>query len=429
MAEGKSVRRRVAVTGVGLVTPLGVGVEANWSALCTGRSGVGLISRFDPSAFSTKIAGEVRDFSPEDYIDRKELRKMDLFIQFALAATVMAMDSSGFQIEPEVAERTGVIVGVGLGGIQTIEESHRQYLLEGKKISPFFIPKLIANLAPGQIAIRYGARGINYTPTSACSSGGHAVGEAMRLIRDGYQDAMICGGAEAAISALGVGGFVSMRALSSRNDEPTRASRPFDKDRDGFVMGEGAGILVLEEWEAAQARGAGIRAEVIGYGTNGDAFHITQPAPEGVGAARCMKLCLEDAEIAAEEVGYINAHGTSTPVQRFERDSRHSHGVRFVCRSARGQLDEVYDRASARRCRGNRGRVHGARPRSRCPASDHQPGHARSPVRSRYRAEHCAQGPGRCGSVQFLWIRWDEREPRLSTRVVTGRPAGTQRLR
>ena len=326
MAEGKSVRRRVAVTGVGLVTPLGVGVEANWSALCTGRSGVGLISRFDPSAFATKIAGEVRDFSAEDYIDRKELRKMDLFIQFALAATVMAMDSSGFQIVPEVAERTGVLVGVGLGGIQTIEESHRQYLLEGKKISPFFIPKLIANLAPGQIAIRYGARGINYTPTSACSSGGHAVGEAMRLIRDGYQDAMICGGAEAAISALGIGGFVSMRALSTRNDEPTRASRPFDKDRDGFVMGEGAGILVLEEWEAAQARGAKIRAEVIGYGTNGDAFHITQPAPEGAGAARCMKLCLEDAGIVAEEVGYINAHGTSTQFN----DSNETRAIRTV---------------------------------------------------------------------------------------------------
>ena len=326
MTEGKSVRRRVAVTGVGLVTPLGVGVEANWSALCAGRSGVGLISRFDPSAFSTKIAGEVRDFPAEDYIDRKELRKMDLFIQFALAATVMAMDSSGFQIEPEVAERTGVIVGVGLGGIQTIEESHRQYLLEGKKISPFFIPRLIANLAPGQIAIRYGARGINYTPTSACSSGGHAVGEATRLIRDGYQDAVICGGAEAAISELGVGGFVSMRALSTRNDEPTRASRPFDKDRDGFVMGEGAGILVLEEWEAAQARGAGILAEVIGYGTNGDAFHITQPAPEGVGAARCMELCLEDAGIAAEEVGYINAHGTSTQFN----DSNETRAIRMV---------------------------------------------------------------------------------------------------
>ncbi|MGH7819614.1 MAG: beta-ketoacyl-ACP synthase II, partial [Candidatus Binatia bacterium] len=239
---------------------------------------------------------------------------MDIFIQYAIAAAEMAVSGAGFRISDYEAHRVGVVVGVGLGGMSTIEESHRAYLDGGgwKKLSPFFIPTLIANLAPGQIAIRHGARGINYTPTSACSSGAHAVGEAMHLIRDGYQDAVICGGAEAAITELALGGFVAMRALSTRNDEPARASRPFDKGRDGFVMGEGAGILVLEDMESARRRGATILAEAIGYGANADAFHITQPAPEGASAAECMRLCLEDAGIEPGAVQYINAHGTST---------------------------------------------------------------------------------------------------------------------
>jgi 3-oxoacyl-[acyl-carrier-protein] synthase II len=313
MQNGNNQRRRVAVTGLGLVTPLGTGVEKNWEGLSHGRSGVATITRFDAKNFPTRIAGEVRDFRPEDFIEKKEIKKMDLFIQYAMAAAAMAMSSSGLKIDDGNAERVGVVVGVGLGGLPTIEEYHGIYLESGlKRISPFMIPKLIANLAPGQIAIEYGAKGINYTPTSACSSGAHAVGEAMRMIRHGYQDAVICGGAEACLSPTGVGGFVAMRALSTRNDEPERASRPFDKDRDGFVMAEGAGVLVLEELESARRRGATILAELIGYGTNGDAYHITQPSPEGVGAAACMRLCLEDAGIGADAVQYINAHGTST---------------------------------------------------------------------------------------------------------------------
>ncbi|MGH7804705.1 MAG: beta-ketoacyl-ACP synthase II [Candidatus Binatia bacterium] len=311
--ESQAARRRVAVTGLGLVTPLGSTVDANWAALREGRSGVGLIDRFDASTFPTKIAGEVRDFEAERFIDRKEMKKMDLFIQYSLAAAQMAMDASGLKIDDANAGRVGCILGVGIGGLPAIEECHSIYMESGlRRLSPFFIPKLIANLAPGQIAIRFGAKGINYTTTSACSSGAHAVGEAMRLIRHGYQDALICGGSEAAVTALGIGGFVAMRALSTRNDEPTRASRPFDKDRDGFVMGEGAGVLVVEEMESARRRGAPILAEVIGYGTNADAFHITQPSPEGVGAAECMRLCLEDAGLVPTDIGYINAHGTST---------------------------------------------------------------------------------------------------------------------
>ena len=310
----RGFRRRVAVTGLGLVTPLGTGVEKNWDSLMRGASGVRTITRFDPSPFPTRIAGEIPDFQPEEFIERKDLRKLDIFIQYALAASQMAVDAAGFRVEAYEANRVGVVIGVGLGGITTIEEGHRAFLEGGwKKLSPFFLPKLIANLAPGQIAIRFGAKGINYTPTSACSSGGHAVGEAMRLIRDGYQDAVICGGAEAPVTCLGLGGFVAMRALSTRNEEPERASRPFDKGRDGFVMGEGAGVVILEEWESARRRGARVLAEVIGYGSNGDAFHITQPAPEGAGAADCMTLCLRDAGLDPTDVHYINAHGTSTP--------------------------------------------------------------------------------------------------------------------
>jgi 3-oxoacyl-[acyl-carrier-protein] synthase II len=313
MSVHRPERRRVAVTGVGLVTPLGIGVEPTWEALVGGRSGIGPITRFDASLFPTRIAGEVRGFRPDEFMDRKDIKRMDIFIQYAVAAAKMAIESSGLPIDDGLAPRVGVVVGVGLCGLTSLEECHTVYLEGGlKKVSPFFLPKLLANLAPGQIAIRWGAKGINYTPTSACSSGAHAVGEATRLIQHGYQDAVICGGAEAAITPLGIGSFVAMRALSSRNDEPERASRPFDKNRDGFVMGEGAGILVLEELESARRRGADILAEVIGYGSNGDAYHITQPAPDGVGAAGCMTLCLADAGLSPGDVNYINAHGTST---------------------------------------------------------------------------------------------------------------------
>jgi 3-oxoacyl-[acyl-carrier-protein] synthase II len=306
--------RRVVVTGLGLVTPLGSTVQKNLDALMTGRSGIAPITHFDASAFPTRIAGEVRDFDPASFIEKKEIKKMDAFIHFAIGAAQMAMDDAGFAVDPDEAERVGVLIGVGMGGIATIEEYVQAFLEHGlRRVSPFFIPRLIANLAPGQIAIRFGAKGINYAPASACSSGGHAIGEAYRLVRLGFQDAMIAGGAEAAVTPLGVGGFAVMRALSTRNDEPERASRPFDRDRDGFVIAEGAGVLLLESLEQAQARGARIYAEVVGYGANADAYHITSPSPEGAGAARCMQLALEDGGIDPLEVDHINAHGTSTP--------------------------------------------------------------------------------------------------------------------
>jgi 3-oxoacyl-[acyl-carrier-protein] synthase II len=305
--------RRVVVTGVGLVTPLGIGVEKNWTALMAGRSGLGPITRFATDDFATKIAGEVRDFAPEDFIERREIKKMDPFIQYAIAASQMAMDQSGLTIPPADPDRVGVIVGVGMGGIQSIEQFHTMYLDSRlRRVSPFFIAKVIANLAPGQISIRFGARGVNYTPTSACASGATAVGEAFRNIRHGYQDAVIAGGTEASLCGLGVGGFIAMRALSTRNDEPERASRPFDRLRDGFVVAEGAGIVVLEALDHALARGARPLAEMIGYGAGADAFHITAPAPGGEGAMRCMQQALADAGVAPREVGYINAHGTAT---------------------------------------------------------------------------------------------------------------------
>ncbi|HEX3409831.1 MAG TPA: beta-ketoacyl-ACP synthase II [Candidatus Binataceae bacterium] len=306
--------RRVVVTGLGLVTPLGTGVEKNWDALLAGRSGIGVIDRFDTTDYPTKIAGQVRDFDPLDWIEKKDVRKMDLFIQYAMGAAEQAMRQSGLKITEDNADDVGVLVGVGIGGLCTIEENHLIFMESRlKRITPFFIPKLISNLAPGQISIRYGARGANFSTTSACASGSHAIGEAYRMIRAGYLDAAITGGAEAAITSLGVGGFVAMRALSTRNDIPAAASRPFDRERDGFVMAEGAASLILEERESAIARGANILAEIVGYATNADAYHITSPSPEGQGAAKCMQRCLEDGGLDPNEVDYINAHGTSTP--------------------------------------------------------------------------------------------------------------------
>lgn len=313
MSRGGIPRRRVIVSGLGAVSPLGTGVDKNWQAIVAGRSGIARITKFACDDFPTRIAGQVPDFVPEDFIEKKDRKKMDIFIQYAVAAASMAMADSGLVIDESNATRVGCVVGVGIGGLDTIEETHLSYLdTRLKRLSPFFIPKLIGNLAPAHISMRFGARGINYAPTSACASGAHGVGEAFRLIRDGYLDAAICGGSEAAVTALGIGGFAVMRALSTRNDEPERASRPFEKNRDGFVMGEGAAILILEEYEAAKARGAHIYAEVIGYGASADAFHITQPAPEGQGAAECMAIALADAGIEPTDLGYLNAHGTST---------------------------------------------------------------------------------------------------------------------
>jgi len=306
--------RRVVITGTGLVTAIGIGVEENWEALMAGRSGIGPVTRFDVTHFAARIAGEIKNFNPEDWIEKRDIKKMDLFIQYAVAAAEQAMRQSKLPITEENADDVGVMVGVGIGGLCTIEEYHIEFLKTGlKHVTPFFIPKLISNLAPGQISIRYGARGPNFSTTSACSSGSHAIGEAYRMIRDGYLGAAITGGAEAALTSLGLGGFVVMRALSTRNEEPERASRPFDKDRDGFVMAEGAGSLILEERESAIKRGAPILAEICGYAANSDAYHITSPSPEGLGAAKCMSLCLRDGDLDPGAVDYINAHGTSTP--------------------------------------------------------------------------------------------------------------------
>jgi 3-oxoacyl-[acyl-carrier-protein] synthase II len=307
-------KKRVVVTGVGLVTALGTGTEETWQGLCEGRSGVAPISRFDTSQYSTRIAAEVKDFDPLKWFDKKDVKKMDFFIHYAVAAATFAMQQSGLIIDPEWAERVGVFIGSGIGGFTVIEREHKA-LLEGgpRKISPFFIPSSIINLAAGQVSIRFGARGPNSAPCTACSSGAHAVGDAFRVVSRGDADVMICGGSEAAITPMGVGGFAAMRALSTRNEEPQRASRPFDKDRDGFVVGEGAGVLVIEELEFARKRGAKIIAELVGYGMSGDAFHITLPPEDGRGAHRVMLNAITDAGISPDQIQYINAHGTSTP--------------------------------------------------------------------------------------------------------------------
>jgi 3-oxoacyl-[acyl-carrier-protein] synthase II len=306
-------RRRVAITGIGLVSPLGVGTDATWNGLLEGRSGIGPITRFDASEYSSRIAGEVPDFDPETFMDRKDVRKADTFIQYALAASTMALQDSGLEIDATNAERVGVIIGSGIGGLPLIEQMHQTLMERGpSRISPFFIPGLIVNMAAGQVSIRFGARGPNSAPCTACTTGLHAVGDAFRLIQQGYADAMIAGGTEAVITPLAVGGFCAMRALSTRNDEPQRASRPWDRDRDGFVMGEGSGIVILETLEAARKRGARVYAEVVGYGMSADAYHISAPEPGGRGASQVMRSALDDAGLGTDAIGYINAHGTST---------------------------------------------------------------------------------------------------------------------
>jgi 3-oxoacyl-[acyl-carrier-protein] synthase II len=306
--------RRVVVTGLGVVSPLGTGVAKNWEALMQGRSGIDRITKFDASDLPTQIAGEVKDFNAEDFIPKKEIKKMDLFIQYALAAADEAMQDSGLQITDANAERVGVLVGAGLGGLPTIEKYHQAQLEGGyKKISPFFIPMLIINLAPGHISMRHGAKGPNLSSVSACATGTHSIGDAYHMIRRGDADAMIAGGTESTITPLAIGGFNVMRALSTRNDDPQAASRPFEKSRDGFIMAEGSGILVLEEYESARKRGARIYGEIVGYGLSSDAHHLTAPAPGGEGAARCMKMALNNAGLSPDQIDYINAHGTSTP--------------------------------------------------------------------------------------------------------------------
>jgi 3-oxoacyl-[acyl-carrier-protein] synthase II len=307
-------RRRVVVTGIGLVSSLGIGTEANWAGIKAGQSGIDTITKFDTTQFATRIAGEVKNFDPLAFIEKKDVKKMDIFIQYAIAASQFAMDDSGLTITPELSRRVGVFIASGIGGFTTIEREHKA-LLEGgpRKISPFFIPSAIINLAAGQVSIRFGARGPNSATCTACSASAHAIGDAFELIKRGAADVMIAGGSEAAITPMGIGGFGALRALSTRNDEPARASRPFDRDRDGFIVGEGAGVLILEDYEMARARGARIYAELVGYGMSADAYHITAPSEDGDGAFRVMSEAIQSAGITPADVDYINAHGTSTP--------------------------------------------------------------------------------------------------------------------
>jgi len=306
--------RRVVVTGVGLVSPLGIGTDANWEALCAGRNGIGPITRFDASHHSARIAGEVKGFDPLRFIEKKDVKKMDVFIQLAIAAAQFAVDDARLTVSPANATRVGVFIASGIGGFSTIEREHLA-LIEGgpRRISPFFIPAAIINLAAGQVSIRFGAKGPNSATCTACSASAHAIGDALEIIRRGRADIMIAGGSEAAITPMGVGGFAAMRALSTRNDDPARASRPFDRDRDGFIMGEGAGVIILEELGGALKRGAPIYAELVGYGMSADAFHITAPSEDGDGGMRVMASALDDAGVSPDTIDYINAHGTSTP--------------------------------------------------------------------------------------------------------------------
>ncbi|MGA2038170.1 MAG: beta-ketoacyl-ACP synthase II [Bryobacteraceae bacterium] len=305
--------RRVVVTGVGLVTPLAIGTEDSWAAIRAGKCGIGPITQFDAAAFSCRIAGEVKGFDPARYIEKKEIKKMGRFIQFAIAASDCALANSGLKVTPETEEMVGVYIGSGIGGFEVIEREHQILLEHGpRRISPFFIPATIVNLASGHVSIRSGAKGPNSATATACTTSAHSIGDSYRMIQRADADAMICGGTEGAVTPMSIGGFAAMRALSTRNDEPQRASRPWDRDRDGFVVGEGAGILILEELEFARRRNARILAEIVGYGMSADAFHLTAPSPDGDGAYRVMRNAMRDAAIAPEQVDYINAHGTST---------------------------------------------------------------------------------------------------------------------
>jgi 3-oxoacyl-[acyl-carrier-protein] synthase II len=307
------VSRRVVITGIGLVSPLGIGTQLNWDALCAGKSGIGEVTKFDSTDFPSRIAGEVKGFDPLQFVEKKDVKKMDIFIQYAVAAAQFAMADANLVIAPETAHRVGVFIASGIGGFTTIEREHRALLKGGpRKISPFFIPSAIINLASGQVSIRFGAKGPNSATCTACTASAHAIGDAYEIIRRDDADAMIAGGSEAAICAMGMGGFAALRALSTRNDEPERASRPFDRGRDGFVLGEGSGILVIEELDHAIRRGASIYAEIVGYGMSADAYHVTAPSEDGEGAVRVMETAIRKAGIRPEQVDYINAHGTST---------------------------------------------------------------------------------------------------------------------
>lgn len=310
--------RRVVITGLGLITPLAIGVRETWDALCAGKSGIGEITRFNASEFTTKIAGEVKNFNPEDFLPKKDAKRTQLFIAYAVGASRMALENSGLVINGSNSHRIGVVTGCGLGGLAILEETSRTIDLKGpKRVTPFFIPMMIGNMAAGMVSIQLGAKGPNASPATACAAGTHAVGSAFRMIQNGEADAMITGGVESVITPTCIAGFNALKALSTRNDDPEKASRPFDRDRDGFVVGEGAGIVILENLEHALERGAHIYAEICGFGMSGDGYHMTSPPPDGEGAARCMAAAIEDAGITYDKVNYINAHGTSTPLNDF----------------------------------------------------------------------------------------------------------------
>lgn len=320
-------KRRVVVTGMGMLSPVGNTVESSWNALLSGKSGIQTIDHFDTTGFATKFAGLVNDFNSDDYISKKDARKMDIFIQYGIAASVQALDDSGLDITEQNAERIGVAIGSGIGGLGLIETNHRAYIEKGpRKISPFFVPSTIVNMIAGHVSIKYGLRGPNISIATACTTGLHNIGHAARMIAYGDADVMVAGGAEKASTELGIGGFASAKALSSRNDNPQAASRPWDKDRDGFVLGDGAGVMVLEEYEHAKARGAKIYCELVGFGMSGDAYHMTSPTPDGSGGALAMNAAIRDAGITPADIGYINAHGTST----FAGDLAETNGIRMA---------------------------------------------------------------------------------------------------
>ena len=329
------MKRRVVITGLGLVTPVGIGVEPTWQSLCQGKSGVGEITHFDASAYATQIAAEVKDFNPQDFMPKKDANRMEPFIAFALAACRMAMEDSGLVIDSSNESRVGVITGCGLGGLSFMEETVQTVYFKGpRRVSPFFIPMMIGNMVPGMISIHFGAKGPNSSLATACAAGAHAVGNSVRLIQDGTVDAMITGGSEAVISPTCIAGFGSMKALSTRNDDPQKASRPFDRDRDGFVVGEGSGILIIESLEHALDRGASIYAEITGFGMSGDGYHMTSPPPDGSGAVRCMEAALADAGLGYDQIDYINAHGTSTELN----DLYETRAIKTVFKEHAGNL-------------------------------------------------------------------------------------------
>ena len=403
------MNRRVVVTGVGLVCGCGIGTDEVWKNLLAGKSGVGPITHFDASKFDCRIAGEVRNFDPLLWIEKKEIKKMGRFIQLAIAATDFAVKMSGLQVTPEIADATGVFISSGIGGFDVIEREHSKFLQGGPgKISPFFIPASIVNLASGFVSIRYGARGPNSATATACSASAHAIGDAMKIIQRCDAEVMIAGGAEAAITAMGVGGFAAMKALSTRNDEPERASRPFDAQRDGFVVGEGSGVLILESLEHAQRRDARIIAELVGYGMSGDAFHITQPAENGDGAYRVSMATLKDAQDFGRSSGLRERARHFDAHRRRDRNHRAQARLRRARQESPHQLHEIHDRPSA----GRRGRTRGGHQRaghSRSDfAADDQLRKSRSGVRSRLRAESRAQSRSALRALEFVRIRRDK---------------------